>query len=134
MSSAAQTFHTILVVEPDVVIRLVLAEYLRECGFKVYEAVSAEEAHYILDASDRHVDVVFADVRLPGPMDGFGLSQWMRQHHPGVSMILTSGKEKAAERAGDLCEQGPLEKPYEPQEALRRINLLLERQRSATKP
>ena len=36
--------HTVLVVEDEVLIRLVIADYLRECGYKVYEAVNAQEA------------------------------------------------------------------------------------------
>jgi DNA-binding response OmpR family regulator len=129
----AQTQHAILVVEAEVLVRLVVAEYLRECGFKVYEAASSEEAKSILE-SERPVDIVLADVRSQGPMDGFSLSQWIREHRSGVDVILTSGKEKAAERAGELCDDGPLQKPYEPQEALRRINLLLGTRRTATKP
>jgi hypothetical protein len=40
---------------------------------------------------------------------------------------------RTAEKAGDLCDDGPLEKPYHPQEVVRRINLLLERRRTALK-
>jgi len=133
MPSEAQTQHVILIVDAEVLVRLVVAEYLRECGFKVYEASSVEEARSILE-SERPVDIVLADVRLQGPTDGFGLSQWIRERRLGVRVILTSGKEKAAERAGELCDDGPLQKPYEPQEVLRRINLLLQRRPAATKP
>jgi DNA-binding response OmpR family regulator len=66
-------------------------------------------------------------------MDGFGLAQWVRENHPGIDVILTSGMARAAEKAGDLCDDGPLEKPYHPQEVVRRINLLLERRRTALK-
>ena len=34
--------HTVLVVEGEVLIRLVVADYLRECGYKVHEAVNAQ--------------------------------------------------------------------------------------------
>jgi hypothetical protein len=40
---------------------------------------------------------------------------------------------RAAGKAGDLCDDGPLEKPYHPQEVVRGINLLLERRRTALK-
>jgi DNA-binding response OmpR family regulator len=46
-------------------------------------------------------------------------------------VILTAGIAKAAEQAADLCDEGPLEKPYHPQEVVRRINILLERRRTA---
>jgi DNA-binding response OmpR family regulator len=66
-------------------------------------------------------------------MDGFGLAQWVRENHPRIDVILTSGMARAAEKAGDLCDDGPLEKPYHPQEVVRRINLLLGRRRTALK-
>jgi DNA-binding response OmpR family regulator len=65
-------------------------------------------------------------------MDGFG-PQCVRENHPGIDVILTSGMARTAEKAGDLCDDGPLEKPYHPQEVVRRINLLLERRRTALK-
>jgi hypothetical protein len=46
---------------------------------------------------------------------------------------LTSGSARAADKASDLCDDGPLEKPYHPQEVARRIKLLQERRRTAPK-
>ena len=47
----------ILIVEPDVIVRLSIAEYLRDCDHLVFEAHSAEDALGIL-ASGRQVHVV----------------------------------------------------------------------------
>ncbi|QDO95969.1 response regulator [Ferrovibrio terrae] len=115
----------VLVVEDEVLIRMVVAEYLRDCGYVVVEAGSAHEALALFKA-DVEVDVVFSDIQMPGPMDGFGLAQWVRQNKPGVEVILTSGAASAADRAADLCEEGPLlQKPYESDEVDRRIKQLL---------
>ncbi len=46
----------ILVVEDEILIRLVIADYLRECGFKVYEAASAAEAIEIFHSNRAAVD------------------------------------------------------------------------------
>jgi hypothetical protein len=46
---------------------------------------------------------------------------------------LTTGAARAAGKAGELCDDGPLEKPYHTQEVVRRINLLRERRRTALK-
>jgi CheY-like chemotaxis protein len=62
--------QTILVVEDEVLIRLVIAEYLRECGYKVYEAAHADEALAVLQSPDVPIDIVFSDVVMPGRMDG----------------------------------------------------------------
>jgi DNA-binding response OmpR family regulator len=126
------TPSTILVVEPDILVRMVIASYLRECGYRVLEGVTAADVTTVL-GSGQTIDVVLSEVRLRGKMDGFGLARWVREHHPDVDVILTSGAARAADKAKDLCDDGPLEKPYEPQEVVRRINLLRERQRTAPK-
>ncbi len=117
--------QTVLVVEDEVLVRMVIADYLRECGYHVVEAGSAGEAIIVLQ-SPEPVDVVFSDVQMPGEMDGFGLARWVRQNRPDLKMLLTSGNARAATVAGDLCEDGPLEaKPYHPQTVLARIQRLL---------
>jgi DNA-binding response OmpR family regulator len=126
------THGTILVVEPDILVRMPIAEYLRGCGYKVLEGLRADDVVTVL-GSEQKIDIIFAEVQLGASFDGFGLAQWVRQNYPGVDVILTSGITKAVEKAGDLCDEGPLEKPYHPQEVLRRINILRERRRT-TKP
>jgi CheY-like chemotaxis protein len=117
--------ETILVVEDEVLVRMVIADYLRECGYRVIEAGSAEEAITVL-TSPEPVDIVFSDVQMPGEMDGFGLATWIRRNQPWLKVLLTSGNARAATTAGDLCEEGPLEqKPYHPQTILTRIQQLL---------
>jgi CheY-like chemotaxis protein len=132
-SSGDATSATILVVEPDILVRMVIADYLRDCGYKVVEGVSADDALAVLEAG-RKIDVIMAEVRLAGSLDGFGLARQIREDHPEIDVILTSGVTRAAEKAGDLCDDGPLEKPYHPQEVVRRINLLRERRRTSLKP
>ena len=106
-------------------IRLVIAEYLRECGYRVHEAVNAEEAILILQAPEVSIDIVFSDVEMPGEMDGFGLARWVRANLPEIQVILTSGAERSADIAGTLCEAGPLmKKPYHTQAVVDRIKEL----------
>jgi len=103
------------VVEDEVLIRLNIAQYLRDCGYRVIEAMNADEALAVLQ-SKLKVDLVLSDVQMPGSMDGFGLAQWVRSNKQGVEVILVGSPERAAETAGQLCEEGPtLAKPYEPQ-------------------
>jgi CheY-like chemotaxis protein len=117
--------QTILVVEDEVLVRMVISDYLRECGYRVIEAGSAAEAITVLESPEQ-IDIVFSDIQMPGEMDGFGLANWVRQRQPWLKMLLTSGNARAASTAGDLCEDGPLEqKPYHPQTILSRIQRLL---------
>ncbi|HVY99448.1 MAG TPA: response regulator [Dongiaceae bacterium] len=118
---------TVMVVEPDILIRIAVADYLRHCGFAVIEARAAEEVLAVLD-SGRPVEIVFAEVALPG-MTGFDLAKTLRARDPSIGVILTSGAESASEKAGDLCEGGPLPKPYKHEEVLRRIRRLREGRR-----
>ena len=114
-----------LVVEDEVLIRLVIADYLRECGYRVHEAVNAEEAILILQAPEVSIDIVFSDVEMPGEMDGFGLARWVRSNMPETQVLLTSGAERSADIAGTLCEAGPLlGKPYPTQDVVDRIRQL----------
>jgi CheY-like chemotaxis protein len=117
---------TVLLVEDEVLVRLVVAGYLRECGYRVYEAANAREAVAILQSPEVSIDVVFSDVQMPGDLDGFGLARWIRANKPGVQVVLTSGIERSAEIAATLCEAGPLlKKPYPPQEVVDRVKQLI---------
>lgn len=79
----------VLIVEDDILVRLAVSEFLRDVGFRVFEAFDAKEALAVIAA--REVDLVFTDVKLPGWTDGFALAQWVRTHKPGVPVVVTSG-------------------------------------------
>lgn len=119
-----------MVVEPDVLVRLVISDYLRSCGYKVIEGVTAEDVFAVL-RSGEPIAVVLTEIRLPGPMDGFTLANRLRESHPAIDVLLCAGVANTADKAGDLCDDGPLEKPYHPQEVIRRIGRLRERRRTS---
>ena len=79
----------ILVVEDEILIRTLIAEELRDRGFTVMAANSADAAKSVLDAGNE-VDLVFSDVRLPGAMDGVELARHVQSRYPGLPVILTS--------------------------------------------
>jgi CheY-like chemotaxis protein len=80
----------ILVVEDEVLIRAFIAEELRLAGFSVIEAGRAEEALTYINAGEQ-VDLVFSDIRMPGSLDGLQLAEILRDRHPDIPVILTSG-------------------------------------------
>ena len=117
--------HTVLVVEDEILVRFVLAEHLRGCGYRVLEAANAAEAVAVLK-SDVAVDVLFTDVQIPGELDGFGLARWARGRRPRIRIIITSGHERSAHKVSDLCDEEPyLRKPYDPAQLVREIRRLL---------
>lgn len=56
---------TVLVVEDEVLIRLLIADELRNQGIHVLEASNADEALTILE-SELSIEVLFTDIRMPG--------------------------------------------------------------------
>jgi DNA-binding NtrC family response regulator len=125
--------ETILVVEDDVLIRMPIAQYLRDCGYRVVEAVNADEAVTVLLHRDTVVDIVFSDIEMPSAMDGFGLAKWIREHRPGTEIVLAGTVPRSIDAAKELCEAGPLPKPYEAQAVHDHIRRLLSARRSAGK-
>jgi DNA-binding response OmpR family regulator len=115
----------VMIVESDILVRHPLAEYLRECGYRVIEAFNADEARQLLNAGIVSIDIVLADANASGE-SGFALATWMRGNHPKIEVILAGSVAKAAEKAGDLCQDGPaLSKPYNHKLVLDHIQLLL---------
>lgn len=130
LAEAETPAPTILVVEDEILARLAISDYLRECGYKVFEAGDVAEAKSVLGA-DVGVEVVFTDVQMPGSEDGFALATWIREHHPTVQVIITSGWVAADRKARELCHEGPIvHKPYEHDAVLRRIQELVRKRQT----
>lgn len=89
-SDAEVAAPLIMVVDDEVLIRLLAADMLQDAGFRVVEACSADEA-VILLATDVAYDLVFTDVNMPGSIDGLGLAAYVKEAYPLVPVVLTSG-------------------------------------------
>lgn len=111
---------TVLVAEDDLYIRLVIAEYLREAGYEVVEAGSADEAMSVF-RSGAAIDLLFTDVRMPGSMDGCDLARRVRAEWPDTRVILTSGYSSALATAQSAAEDIVVPKPYRPHLVLEAI-------------
>jgi CheY-like chemotaxis protein len=119
------TMHTVLVVEDEMMVRMPIAEYLRDCGYNVLEAADAHEAIAAMDA-EGPVSIVFSDIRMPGKMDGFGLAEWFRSNYPDVPVLLTSGYNGGRNlSAASIPGVRFIEKPYSQTQVARRIAALL---------
>lgn len=112
-----------MVVEAHVLVRATVADYIRECGFKVYEATSAAEALEMLQAGHK-IDVLLSDAGASEPPDGFALAKQIRQEFPAIEIILTNGLPMMVQRIGELCERTSQKKPYEYEQMLNRLELL----------
>ncbi len=115
---------TILVVDDELVIRMAVADHLKDCGFLVIEACDAEEAIEVLRAVPS-VALVFSDVRMPGPMDGLGLAGWLAEHRPGLPVVLATGDLGKTVAAEELCGAHFFLKPYSFEGVARKVRELL---------
>ena len=114
----------ILVVEDDLDVLQSTREGLTELGFSVASAVNAAEALARL-SQGLEVDLVFADIAMPGGVSGVELAREVRRLRPEVRVLLTSGY---AQSGLELGEDPPplLAKPYQHDELARRILETLE--------
>jgi CheY-like chemotaxis protein len=114
-----------LVVEDEVLIRMPISAYLRECGYQVFK-VNADEAMTVLRERDIAIDIILANAELPGALDGFSLARWVRENRSEIRTLLAGAPSKVAPVAGDLCEEGPLlPRPYHHTSVERLIRRLL---------
>ena len=105
--------RTVLIVEDDLDLRHLTTTLLEDEQLETIECESAEAALAIMLMRGRDIAMIFADVRLPGAMDGIDLAWEVRLRWPLLPMILTSGHP--CERAGDLPPGvGYMPKPWQP--------------------
>lgn len=82
---------TVLVVEDEALLLLVIADELRDAGFIVIEASNADQAIRELE-NHPEINMLFTDIDMPGSMDGLRLSAAVRDRWPPVKIVITSGK------------------------------------------
>ncbi len=118
--------RTVLIVDDDPLLRMLLESVLREAGYAVHSAGSIQEA---LRAVERHPpDAAIVDVDLGEGPSGLNLLGLWRVQQQFPVMVL-SGRGEAADRITGL-EQGALDylaKPFDPRELLLRLKLVLDR-------
>jgi len=64
---------------------------LEDEGFTTLEAANALTALDICRASPEAIDVLFTDIRMPGPIDGLELAHRVRQRWPWIGVVIVSG-------------------------------------------
>lgn len=116
----------VLLVEDESLIRLVMAEILRDEGFDVVEARTGEEAASVLNRVDSF-DVLFTDVQMPGKLDGIDVAVYARSRDPAIPVLVVSGLATKLMMSRLTVLEPPavfVEKPYSPArivEAMRRL-------------
>ena len=105
--------ETILVAEDDEQVRRVVIDMLTELGYHVLHAQDAASALAIIE-SGAHVDLLFTDVVMPGPLRSPEMARLARARLPGLAVLFTSGYPENAIVHGGRLDSGValLGKPY----------------------
>lgn len=83
---------TILIVEDQPLLLLHVQFALEDAGYVVIQASCADDALMTL-ARHPETRAVFTDVAMPGSLDGAALAIRIRQSHPHVAVLVTSGEQ-----------------------------------------
>ncbi len=113
---------TVLVVEDEVLIRLMVADALRAQGIGVIEASNGDEAQAVL-ASSIPIDLLLTDIRMPSKMDGLTLARFARAARPKLKLIIASSEP--ADSCGSEVADAFFHKPYTVSALLRSIKNML---------
>lgn len=90
LHTMSAVISTILVVEDDAIVRMLIVDVLEELEFRVLEAADAEEALVIVNTASQVIDLMMTDVGLPD-MDGKQLAGKVRELRPSLPILFASG-------------------------------------------
>jgi signal transduction histidine kinase/ActR/RegA family two-component response regulator len=104
--------ETILVVEDDAAVRLLVSAVLKELGYRYLEASGAPQAMTILRSGVR-IDLLLTDVGLP-IMNGRQLAEFAREAQPEMKVLFVTGYAESAAVRGSFLDRGMdmLTKPF----------------------
>jgi CheY-like chemotaxis protein len=121
---ASEERPLVLVVEDEVLVRMMISDLLQEAGFKTVEAADPAEALAILEARE-DVSVLVTDVNMPG-LDGLALSRHVSANWPKIEIIISSGRIRPA--PSEIPERATfIAKPWPNEVLIRRVREALAR-------
>lgn len=90
--------NTILIVEPEALVRFDMIAFFEERGWRAFEAEDADQAIDILDART-DIRVVLIDAMVIGRMDGLKLAHYVRERFPPTLLFVVSGQAAVPQEA-----------------------------------
>ena len=97
--------ETVLVVDDEPTVRMLVAEVLADLGYAAIEAGDGASGLRVL-RSDVRVDLLVTDVGLPGGMNGRQLADAARAARPGLKVLFITGYAENAAIGADVLEPG----------------------------
>lgn len=119
--------ETVLAVEDEPALRLLLVNSLRRLG---YHVLAAQDAHQALQLWQQHrdqIDLVITDMVMPGGVNGQELAARLRQDRPQLKVIFSSGYSQELFHEGLERLPGPfLPKPFTPSKLAQAVRTCLD--------
>jgi len=104
----------ILLVDDDSDVRTVVRDALEGSGYQIWEASDGLEALNIWKTNASQIDLLLADMAMPGSLNGRQLADRLRRERPGLKVIFMSGH--ILDMAGIIQSPGCfLQKPFSPE-------------------
>ena len=122
----AQHGETVLVVDDEPTVCMLVTEVLEDLGYTHIEASDGAAGLGLLQKAAR-VDLLVTDVGLPGGMNGRQLAEAARQLRPGLKVLFITGYAETAVMGNDQLEAGMflLTKPFAMETLAARIRAIL---------
>ncbi|WP_047128556.1 hybrid sensor histidine kinase/response regulator [Xanthomonas arboricola] len=119
---------TVLLVEDETAIRVLMSEVLSEAGYRVIETAEGSAAVERL-RSQETIDLLVTDVGLTGGLNGRQVADAGRQYRPTLPVLFVTGYAATAAVGAGQLEEGMevLTKPFLAVDLERRVAQLLER-------
>lgn len=123
----AEAGETVLVVDDEPTVRMLVGDTLGELGYQAIEAADAASGLKVLQ-SDVQIDLLITDVGLPGGMDGKQLADAARVKRPDLKVLFITGYAENAAIANGRLEPGMhvLSKPFPMEKLASRIRSIIE--------
>ncbi len=125
--------ETVLVVEDEEAVRLIVRRVLESQGYVIVEARDGNDALRICSQRGGQIDLVLSDVIMPG-MGGRELARSLAVTHPMVPILFMSGYNDDGELATDGEDRGVLTKPFTSETLARQVREALDRRQPAASP
>jgi PAS domain S-box-containing protein len=123
--ASGQGSGVVLLVEDNADVAAISSAYFQEMGYGIDLARNGSEALEKLQTSPHYV-LVFSDILMPGSVGGLELARIVREHHPTIPVLLTTGYSESVQEA--LREGYPIvQKPYNLQDLSRALHHLFSR-------
>ena len=97
--------ETVLVIDDEATVRMLIVEILREAGYAALEADDGPSGLKILESGVR-LDLLITDVGLPGGMNGRQVADAARQVRPSLKVLFVTGYAENAAVGNGLLEPG----------------------------